>query len=182
MFGLKIYNNILCLISFKNHYLACKLINWFHICRLGFIINYLDVWFLFLKKIYFQCSDCQMMLDEKHTCFVREGKTFCKKDYIRCSWKYKNIRNLKISAYVSLLDPFDHKIWPLLMAWVWVRSDIHSETREASESSDRSDICETIFLAPGKEHLICWVVFSQDAIAWNDGWIHKIQILMYSSK
>jgi len=30
-----------------------------------------------------KCSDCQMMLDEKHTCFVREGKTFCKKDYIR---------------------------------------------------------------------------------------------------
>ena len=24
-----------------------------------------------------------MMLDEKHTCFVRDGKTFCKKDYIR---------------------------------------------------------------------------------------------------
>ena len=23
------------------------------------------------------------MLDEKHTCFVRDGKTFCKKDYIR---------------------------------------------------------------------------------------------------
>ena len=41
--------------------------------------------FFFLKKIYFQCSDCQMMLDEKHTCFVRDGKTFCKKDYIRCS-------------------------------------------------------------------------------------------------
>ena len=30
-----------------------------------------------------KCSDCQMVLDEKHTCFVREGKTFCKKDYIR---------------------------------------------------------------------------------------------------
>ena len=36
------------------------------------------------KKLkYFQCSDCGMMLDEKHTCFVRDGKTFCKKDYIR---------------------------------------------------------------------------------------------------
>jgi len=30
-----------------------------------------------------KCSDCGMMLDEKHTCFVRDGKTFCKKDYIR---------------------------------------------------------------------------------------------------
>ena len=36
------------------------------------------------------------------------------------------------------------------MAWVWVRSDIHSETRKTSESSDRSDICETIFFGARK--------------------------------
>ena len=24
-----------------------------------------------------------MLLDETHTCFVRDGKTFCKKDYAR---------------------------------------------------------------------------------------------------
>ena len=32
---------------------------------------------------HLQCSECQMLLDETHTCFVRDGKTFCKKDYIR---------------------------------------------------------------------------------------------------
>ena len=32
----------------------------------------------------FQCSECHMLLDETHTCFVRDGKTFCKKDYVRC--------------------------------------------------------------------------------------------------
>jgi len=30
-----------------------------------------------------KCSECQMFLDENCTCFVREGKTFCKKDYVR---------------------------------------------------------------------------------------------------
>eukprot|EP00090_Calanus_glacialis_P030064 TRINITY_DN4832_c0_g1_i1.p1 TRINITY_DN4832_c0_g1~~TRINITY_DN4832_c0_g1_i1.p1 ORF type:complete len:469 (-),score=47.87 TRINITY_DN4832_c0_g1_i1:419-1825(-) len=30
-----------------------------------------------------KCCECQMTLDENHTCFVRDGKTFCKKDYIR---------------------------------------------------------------------------------------------------
>ncbi|CAB4069619.1 ISL1 [Lepeophtheirus salmonis] len=30
-----------------------------------------------------KCNECQMFLDEKCTCFVRDGKTFCKKDYVR---------------------------------------------------------------------------------------------------
>merc|ERR1719211_792820 len=30
-----------------------------------------------------KCSECQMFLDENHTCFVRDGKTYCKKDYVR---------------------------------------------------------------------------------------------------
>ena len=30
-----------------------------------------------------KCCECQMFLDETHTCFVREGKTYCKKDYVR---------------------------------------------------------------------------------------------------
>ena len=30
-----------------------------------------------------KCSECQMFLDENCTCFVRDGKTFCKKDYVR---------------------------------------------------------------------------------------------------
>ena len=31
----------------------------------------------------FQCNECQMFLDENCTCFVRDGKTYCKKDYVR---------------------------------------------------------------------------------------------------
>ena len=30
-----------------------------------------------------KCTECQMFLDETCTCFVRDGKTFCKEDYLR---------------------------------------------------------------------------------------------------
>ena len=30
-----------------------------------------------------KCCECQMFLDENCTCFVRDGKTYCKKDYNR---------------------------------------------------------------------------------------------------
>ena len=30
-----------------------------------------------------KCCECQMFLDETCTCFVRDGKTYCKKDYVR---------------------------------------------------------------------------------------------------
>ncbi|KAK7069959.1 Insulin protein enhancer protein isl-1, partial [Halocaridina rubra] len=29
-----------------------------------------------------KCAECQQFLDETCTCFVREGKTYCKRDYI----------------------------------------------------------------------------------------------------
>jgi len=30
-----------------------------------------------------RCTDCQQLLDETCTCFVRYGKVYCKPDYIR---------------------------------------------------------------------------------------------------
>ncbi|XP_044575023.1 insulin gene enhancer protein ISL-1 [Cotesia glomerata] len=30
-----------------------------------------------------KCAECQQFLDERCTCFVRDGKTYCKRDYIR---------------------------------------------------------------------------------------------------
>lgn len=30
-----------------------------------------------------KCVECQQYLDENCTCFVREGKTYCKRDYVR---------------------------------------------------------------------------------------------------
>lgn len=30
-----------------------------------------------------RCQECQQFLDEKCTCFVRDGKTYCKRDYVR---------------------------------------------------------------------------------------------------
>ena len=30
-----------------------------------------------------KCADCSQFLDETCTCFVREGKTYCKRDYVR---------------------------------------------------------------------------------------------------
>ncbi len=34
-----------------------------------------------------KCCECQMFLDENCTCFVRDGKTYCKKDYVRYIFK-----------------------------------------------------------------------------------------------
>jgi len=30
-----------------------------------------------------KCADCGLMLEEMRTCFVRDGKTYCKMDYLR---------------------------------------------------------------------------------------------------
>ena len=30
-----------------------------------------------------KCAECSQYLDESCTCFVRDGKTYCKRDYIR---------------------------------------------------------------------------------------------------
>ncbi|KAK3743813.1 hypothetical protein RRG08_043544 [Elysia crispata] len=30
-----------------------------------------------------KCADCEQYLDESCTCFVRDGKTYCKRDYVR---------------------------------------------------------------------------------------------------
>lgn len=30
-----------------------------------------------------KCAECNQYLDESCTCFVRDGKTYCKRDYIR---------------------------------------------------------------------------------------------------
>ncbi|CDQ98258.1 unnamed protein product [Oncorhynchus mykiss] len=30
-----------------------------------------------------KCAECNQYLDESCTCFVRDGKTYCKRDYVR---------------------------------------------------------------------------------------------------
>jgi len=30
-----------------------------------------------------KCADCGLMLEEMRTCFVRDGKTYCKMDYLK---------------------------------------------------------------------------------------------------
>lgn len=30
-----------------------------------------------------KCAECSQYLDETCTCFVRDGKTYCKRDYVR---------------------------------------------------------------------------------------------------
>jgi len=30
-----------------------------------------------------KCAECHQFLDETCTCFVRDGKTYCKRDYVR---------------------------------------------------------------------------------------------------
>ena len=54
-----------------------------------------------------KCCECQMFLDETHMCFVREGKTYCKKDYVRygmsVSYSVIHTRCRKIHNYVLKL-------------------------------------------------------------------------------
>jgi len=35
-----------------------------------------------------KCADCGLMLEEMRTCFVRDGKTYCKMDYLRSVHTY----------------------------------------------------------------------------------------------
>jgi len=35
-----------------------------------------------------RCSDCEQVLDENCTCFVRDGKVFCKPDYLRSACRH----------------------------------------------------------------------------------------------
>lgn len=47
-----------------------------------------------------RCTDCNQYLDESCTCFVRDGKTYCKRDYVR--WESRHFWLL--SCTVSLWD------------------------------------------------------------------------------
>ncbi|OQR75900.1 Isl1/2A-like [Tropilaelaps mercedesae] len=43
-----------------------------------------------------RCAECARFLDESCTCFVRDGKTYCKSDYHRPSeWREANGRELE---------------------------------------------------------------------------------------
>lgn len=42
-----------------------------------------------------KCADCHTYLDETCTCFVRDGKTYCKRDYVR--WVRLKRGNLRVS-------------------------------------------------------------------------------------
>lgn len=35
-----------------------------------------------------KCQECRQFLDERCTCFVREGKIYCKRDYVRYVFVY----------------------------------------------------------------------------------------------
>lgn len=38
-----------------------------------------------------RCNDCRQFLDEFCTCFIRDGKTYCKQDYIRYTQSPQNV-------------------------------------------------------------------------------------------
>lgn len=54
-----------------------------------------------------KCAECNQYLDESCTCFVRDGKTYCKRDYIRYAiFTSLFFRDLRVSPcllfYVAL--------------------------------------------------------------------------------
>lgn len=58
-----------------------------------------------------KCADCNRFLDESCTCFVRDGKTYCKNDYLRyVSMNDKNKHFVDIGARVWHQNRTDDKI------------------------------------------------------------------------
>lgn len=47
-----------------------------------------------------KCADCHQFLDETCTCYVREGKTYCKRDYFR--WERKIHEEKKIVVWKNV--------------------------------------------------------------------------------
>ncbi|NXT74952.1 ISL1 protein, partial [Zapornia atra] len=52
-----------------------------------------------------KCAECNQYLDETCTCFVRDGKTYCKRDYIRFKCKFLYKRNHVRELLVPVWDP-----------------------------------------------------------------------------
>ncbi len=46
-----------------------------------------------------KCADCHQFLDESCTCFVKDGKTYCKRDYLR--YVYMNDKNKHFYRAIS---------------------------------------------------------------------------------
>uniref|UniRef100_G1Q224 Insulin gene enhancer protein ISL-1 n=1 Tax=Myotis lucifugus TaxID=59463 RepID=G1Q224_MYOLU len=63
-----------------------------------------------------KCAECNQYLDESCTCFVRDGKTYCKRDYIRlygikcakCSIGFSKNRFVRARAKVYHIEGFSH--------------------------------------------------------------------------
>lgn len=58
-----------------------------------------------------KCADCHQFLDETCTCYVREGKTYCKRDYFR--WGLWEDRQQQLSCKRECVTYLSPKIvWP----------------------------------------------------------------------
>lgn len=51
-----------------------------------------------------KCQECRQFLDERCTCFVRDGKTYCKRDYVR----YVLILT---RLWVAIIRIFKYMLW-----------------------------------------------------------------------
>lgn len=58
-----------------------------------------------------KCADCHTFLDETCTCFVKDGKTYCKRDYVR--WALRNELNFKGCAPVISAVAQPALLWPV---------------------------------------------------------------------
>ncbi|KAM7077437.1 insulin gene enhancer protein ISL-1 isoform 3-T4 [Ciconia maguari] len=52
-----------------------------------------------------KCAECNQYLDETCTCFVRDGKTYCKRDYIRFKCKFLYEQNHIREQLATVWDP-----------------------------------------------------------------------------
>lgn len=54
------------------------------------------------------CCECHLHMDENYTCFLKDGRTYCKKDYIRyvvlMRWSYCGLCKWSCGCFVCQLD------------------------------------------------------------------------------
>ena len=58
-----------------------------------------------------RCAECNQFLDDNCTCFVRDGKTYCKRDYVRwVTLLVSRERTLLWGHCSSCLRPFNGRV------------------------------------------------------------------------
>lgn len=73
-----------------------------------------------------KCAECSQYLDETCTCFVRDGKTYCKRDYVR----YESLYICDFTALEFRRGPLFHRFLTQTDLEIWENSACCSVLRK----------------------------------------------------